>query len=90
MIKKYNEYEKVNEELYDGEQLIKHRLQDLDDDTSQTYYDFIEKYNDLILEYNLKVSNFHGDVAIYDVNDQDNYEKILIVGENQNGLLFSK
>lgn len=90
MIKKFNEYGKVNEELHEGEDLIKHSLENLSDKQQERYYQFVEGYNELVLDYNLKVSNYHGDVAIYDVNDKDNFEKILIVNEQDTGLLYTQ
>jgi len=89
MIKKFNDY-KINEELHPGENLIKHHLEDLSDYDMDRYYKFIEEYNDIVLTYKLRVSNYHGDVAIYDVEDKDNYEKILIVNEQKDGVLYAQ
>ena len=84
-LKKFDE---LNEELHEGEMEVKYNLEDMSDENQERYYNFMEEYNELVLRTGLKVSNFHGDVAIYNVKD-DSYENILIVDEDNKGTLYT-
>lgn len=77
---------KVNEELHEGEMEISRNVENLPEEDQERYLNFIEEYNELVLRTGLKVSNFHGDSAIYDVYDK-NYNKILLVYEYNKGTL---
>ena len=78
-IKKFDNYNKVNEELYDGEQEVKRSLSEIED--SEKYKNFIDGYNYLVDRYGLRIGKFHKWSAIYDIKDKKDLSRVLLIDD---------